>query len=77
VLKGSNEDACSRIRHFGYAWSSCGEYIGYNATPNGVFHEIGIGAFTRDYGDFNPPYVRWTLVPLLTEVRLAPIIKKL
>jgi uncharacterized protein YkwD len=36
--KGSNEDPCSRIRRFGYAWSSCGENIGYNATPEGMFH---------------------------------------
>jgi uncharacterized protein YkwD len=35
--KGSNEDACSRIRRFGYAWSSCAENIGYNATPDGMF----------------------------------------
>jgi uncharacterized protein YkwD len=35
--KGSNEDPCSRIRRFGYAWSSCGENIGYNATPEGTF----------------------------------------
>ncbi len=35
--KGSNEDPCSRIRRFGYAWSSCGENIGYNATPEGMF----------------------------------------
>ena len=35
--KGSNEDPCSRIRRFGYAWSSCAENIGYNATPEGLF----------------------------------------
>jgi uncharacterized protein YkwD len=35
--KGSNEGACARIRRFGYAWSSCGENIGYNATPDGMF----------------------------------------
>jgi uncharacterized protein YkwD len=35
--KGSNEAPCTRIRRFGYAWSSCGENIGYNATPDGMF----------------------------------------
>jgi uncharacterized protein YkwD len=35
--KGSNEDPCSRIRRFGYDWSSCAENIGYNATPEGLF----------------------------------------
>ena len=35
--KGSNEDACSRISRFGYAYSSCAENIGYNATPEGLF----------------------------------------
>jgi uncharacterized protein YkwD len=35
--KGSNEDACSRVRRFGYDWSSCAENIGYNATPEGLF----------------------------------------
>src|SRR5215210_6426692 len=35
--KGSSEDACSRIRHVGYAWSSCGENIGYNATAESLF----------------------------------------
>jgi uncharacterized protein YkwD len=35
--KGSNEDACSRIRRFGYRSSYCGENIGYNATPDGLF----------------------------------------
>jgi uncharacterized protein YkwD len=35
--KGSNEGACSRIRSFGYAWSSCAENIGYNSTPQGLF----------------------------------------
>jgi len=33
----SNEDACSRISRFGYAYSSCGENIGYNTTPEGLF----------------------------------------
>jgi uncharacterized protein YkwD len=36
--KGSNEDSCSRIRRFGYAWPYCGENIGYDATPEGMFH---------------------------------------
>jgi uncharacterized protein YkwD len=35
--KGSNEDACSHIRRFGHAWSSCAENIGYDATPEGLF----------------------------------------
>ena len=35
--KGSNEAPCTRIRHFGYAWSSCGENIGHNATPEDLF----------------------------------------
>jgi uncharacterized protein YkwD len=35
--KGSNEDACTRIRRFGYRSSYCGENIGYNATPDGLF----------------------------------------
>jgi uncharacterized protein YkwD len=36
--KGKNEDACARIRSFGYRWSYCGENIGYNATPDRMFH---------------------------------------
>ena len=35
--KGENEDACTRISRFGYHWSYCGENIGYNATPEGMF----------------------------------------
>jgi uncharacterized protein YkwD len=35
--KGENEDACTRILRFGYRWSYCGENIGYNATPEGMF----------------------------------------
>jgi uncharacterized protein YkwD len=35
---GKNQDACSRIKAFGYDWSYCGENIGYNATPDGMFH---------------------------------------
>jgi uncharacterized protein YkwD len=35
--KGTNEDACARIRRFGYRWSYCGENIGYNATPRRMF----------------------------------------
>jgi uncharacterized protein YkwD len=35
--KGSNEDPCSRIRRFGYDWSSCAENIGYNTTPDSMF----------------------------------------
>ena len=34
---GRNEDACTRIRRFGYRWSSCSENIGYNTTPEGMF----------------------------------------
>jgi uncharacterized protein YkwD len=37
VTRGSNENACARILRFGYRWSSCGENIGYNPTPEGVF----------------------------------------
>jgi uncharacterized protein YkwD len=35
--RGRNENACARILRFGYRWSSCGENIGYNPTPEGVF----------------------------------------
>ena len=35
--KGKNEDACTRISRFGYHWSYCGENIGYNVTPEGMF----------------------------------------
>jgi uncharacterized protein YkwD len=35
--KGSNEAPCTRIRRFGYAWSSCAENIGYNPTPDDMF----------------------------------------
>jgi uncharacterized protein YkwD len=34
---GEGEDACTRIRHFGYRWSYCGENIGYNTTPEVMF----------------------------------------
>ena len=34
---GEGEDACTRIRHFGYRWSYCGENIEYSATPEGTF----------------------------------------
>ena len=34
---GEDEDACTRIRRFGYRRSYCGENIGYNATPEGMF----------------------------------------
>jgi len=37
ITKGENEGACERITRFGYHWSRCGENIGYNATPDGVF----------------------------------------
>ena len=68
--KGGNEDACERIRRYGYIWRGCGENIGYNSTPdrmfdawmsssghranilNGGFREVGIGAYTGDYGDY-------------------------
>ena len=35
--KGKNESACTRITNFGYNWSYCGENIGMNATPDGMF----------------------------------------
>jgi uncharacterized protein YkwD len=35
--RGSNEAPCTRILRFGYAGSSCGENIGYNATPEDTF----------------------------------------
>jgi len=35
--RGRSEDACTRIRRFGYNWSSCSENIGYNTTPEGMF----------------------------------------
>ena len=35
--RGRNEEACTRIRRFGYRWSYCGENIGYSATPEGMF----------------------------------------
>jgi uncharacterized protein YkwD len=35
--QGNNEAPCTRIRRSGYAWSSCGENIGYNATPEDMF----------------------------------------
>jgi uncharacterized protein YkwD len=35
--RGSNEAPCTRILRFGYAGSSCGENIGYNATPEDLF----------------------------------------
>jgi uncharacterized protein YkwD len=34
---GKNQDACARITAFGYNWSYCGENIGYNTTPDGMF----------------------------------------
>jgi uncharacterized protein YkwD len=34
---GRNESSCARIHRFGYPWSYCGENIGYNPTPEGVF----------------------------------------
>lgn len=37
VTKGKNEDACARIRSFGYRWSYCGENIGYNTIPDRMF----------------------------------------
>jgi uncharacterized protein YkwD len=37
LTKGENEGACARISNFGYHWSRCGENIGYNTTPDGVF----------------------------------------
>ena len=37
VTKGRNEDACERIRRYGYSWSACGENIGYRSTPDRMF----------------------------------------
>ena len=37
VTKGRNEDACERIRRYGYDWSACGENIGYRSTPDRMF----------------------------------------
>lgn len=36
--KGRNEDACERIRRYGYRYRYCGENIGYNSTPGRMFH---------------------------------------
>ena len=36
--RGRNEDPCTRIRRFSYRSSYCGENIGYNTTPDGVFN---------------------------------------
>lgn len=35
--KGRNEDACERIRRYGYRWSACGENIGSDSTPERMF----------------------------------------
>ena len=35
--KGKNENACERIRRFGYRYRYCAENIGYNPTPEGMF----------------------------------------
>jgi uncharacterized protein YkwD len=35
--RGRNEDPCTRIRRFSYRSSYCGENIGYNSTPEGMF----------------------------------------
>jgi uncharacterized protein YkwD len=35
--KARNEDACERIRRFGYRWRECGENIGYDSTPEAMF----------------------------------------
>ncbi len=36
--KGRNERSCERVRRFGYRWRACGENIGYNSTPKGMFN---------------------------------------
>src|SRR4028119_375974 len=41
--KGRNEDACERILRYGYRWSACGENIGYDSTPDGMF-DAGVGS---------------------------------
>lgn len=35
--KGRREDACQRIRRYGYRWRTCGENIGYNSSPDAMF----------------------------------------
>ena len=35
--EGRDEDACERVRRYGYRWSACGENIGYDATPERMF----------------------------------------
>src|SRR5215210_7564275 len=35
--RGRNEDPCTRFGRFGYHSFYCGENIGYNATPEGMF----------------------------------------
>ena len=35
--KGRDEDACERVRRYGYRWSACGENIGYDSTPDSMF----------------------------------------
>ncbi len=35
--EGRNEDACERVRRYGYRWSACGENIGYDSTPERMF----------------------------------------
>lgn len=47
ITKGSDEDACTRIRRFGYRWAYCGENIGYNATPDGMFRSWMRSSFHR------------------------------
>lgn len=37
ITKGRNEDACERILRYGYRWRECGENIGYDSTPDGMF----------------------------------------
>jgi cysteine-rich secretory family protein len=36
--KGRNEDACERIRRYGYAWRVCGENIGSYPDPDSMFN---------------------------------------
>jgi uncharacterized protein YkwD len=36
--EGRDEDACERVRRYGYRWSACGENIGYDSTPDKMFN---------------------------------------
>ena len=38
TTKGTNRDACDRIKNAGYRYRYCAENIGYNSTPNSMFN---------------------------------------